>query len=226
MSDALARLLARIRTRLGRPAEARGAEEVAARPAGRATGPIPARARVEGEARVALFTKMAKAVGSEVERLAHPGEVPGAVLRYLRFHNLPKRLVAAADPLLEASGLARAPLLEVRTGAVTADDPVGITVAEAGVAETGTLVLASTPERPTMLAFLPETAIVLLPLDRLDGSYEESWQRIRERFGTPPRSVNFVTGPSRTADIGLRLIMGAHGPKRLLILLVDRTESA
>ncbi len=214
--ERLARLLARLRQRLGRE----GAETPPAPP----PGPIPARAQVAGEARVALFMRMARAVGSEVERVAGLEEVASAVLRYLRFHNLPKRLVVAPDPLLQAAGFERLALVEVRYGTAGADDPVGVTVADAGVAETGTLVLASSPERPTMLAYLPETSIVLLPRARLDGSYEESWQRIRERFGTPPRSVNFITGPSRTADIGLRLTMGAHGPKRLLILLVDRLE--
>lgn len=187
---------------------------------------IPARAKVTGEERIALFVRMAKAVGTEIERVGHIGEVGEAVMRFLRFHNLPRQVRLAPDPLLDAAGFGEHALLEVRRGTASADDPTGVTVAESGVAETGTLVLASSPERPTMLAYLPENCVVVLPIARLDGSYEESWQRIRERFGRPPRSVNLITGPSRTADIGLQLTMGAHGPRRLLVVLVDRTDSA
>lgn len=186
---------------------------------------IPARAQVEGEARIELFVRMAKAVQTEVERLARIGEVGSAVTRYLRFHNLPQRLVAVPDPLLDRAGLDRQALMQVRRGTATADDVVGLTVADAGVAETGTLVLASSPQRPTMVAFLPETLAVVLPTADVVGAYEEAWARIRAAGG-PPRSVNFVTGPSRTGDIGQQITLGAHGPKRLLVLLVDALESA
>ncbi len=223
------RLLERIRRALGRgggegPEELR--RRVEARLARPAPNPIPARARVRGEERIALFVRMAKAVGTEIERVGRIGEVAGAVERFLRFHNQPRRVRLAPDPLLERAGFGSQAMLEVERGAATAEDVTGVTVAEAGVAETGTLVLASAPERPTMLAYLPENCVVVLPIARLDGSYEESWQRIRERFGRPPRSVNLITGPSRTADIGLQLTMGAHGPRRLLVVLVDRTDSA
>jgi len=226
--NARERLFERIRQALGRPQG--GSEELRRRVEERLAHPrpglIPARARVAGEDRIALFVKMAKAVGTEIERVPQLGQVAEAVERFLRFHNQPRRLRVAPDPLLDRAGFDSQAMLEVRRGTATADDVTGVTVAEAGVAETGTLVLASSPERPTMLAYLPENCVVVLPIARLDGSYEESWQRIRERFGRPPRSVNLITGPSRTADIGLQLIMGAHGPRRLLVVLVDRTDSA
>jgi L-lactate dehydrogenase complex protein LldG len=82
-------------------------------------------------------------------------------------------------------------------------------------------VLASSPERPTLLTQLPETSIVLVPRDRIEGAYEQAWDRIRVLPGGVPRSVNFITGPSRTADVAQKLELGAHGPKRLLILVVD-----
>lgn len=220
--DALRRALRR--SGGGAPEELR--REVEERIANPRPNLIPARARVAGEERIALFTRMAKAVGTEIERVGEPGEVGEAVMRFLRFHNLPRVVRLAPDPLLDAAGFDGHPMLEIRRGTASPEDPTGVTVAEAGVAETGTLVLASSPQRPTMLAYLPENCVVVLPIARLDGSYEESWQRIRERFGRPPRSVNLVTGPSRTADIGLQLTMGAHGPRRLLVVLVDRTDSA
>lgn len=218
-------ILGRIRAALARDGAEPAAMAVRERLAQPRPNLIPARAQVEGEARIELFVRMAKAVQTEVERLARIGEVGSAVTRYLRFHNLPQRLVAVPDPLLDRAGLDRQALMQVRRGTATADDVVGLTVADAGVAETGTLVLASSPQRPTMVAFLPETLAVVLPTADVVGAYEEAWARIRAAGG-PPRSVNFVTGPSRTGDIGQQITLGAHGPKRLLVLLVDALDSA
>ena len=92
----------------------------------------------------------------------------------------------------------------------------------AGVAETGTLVLASAPERPTLLAYLPETSVVVVAPTGSRPAYEDAWESVRAMPGGVPRSVNFVTGPSRTADIAQKLELGAHGPKRLLMLIVEQ----
>jgi L-lactate dehydrogenase complex protein LldG len=82
--------------------------------------------------------------------------------------------------------------------------------------------LASGAERPTTLNFLPETHIVVLPADRVVGALEQAWARLRgERRRNMPRTVNFITGPSRSADIEQTLQMGAHGPRRLHIILID-----
>ncbi|BCX17939.1 MAG: hypothetical protein KatS3mg117_1621 [Geminicoccaceae bacterium] len=226
MSEAREAILARIRTALGRTAEARAAAaaEIGARLAAPRPGPLPSRAAVAGEERIALFGRMARAVGAEVQRLSGPDGIRDAVVEFLRRHNLPARLVRAADPLLDAAGLEADPLLEVRTGVPAEPDPVGLTVALAGIAETGTLLLASAAERPTLLAFLPETSIVVLPTAALVGTYEEAWARLRGRPGFPPRSVNLITGPSRTGDIPPSIELGAHGPRRLLVLLVDEAR--
>lgn len=227
MSDAARRaILDRLRAAGDRDRESEGrliaeVEERLARPR---PNLIPARAQVDGEARIGLFVRMAKAVQTEVERLGHVSEVASATTRYLRFHNLPRRLVAVPDPLVDRAGFDRQPLMEVRRGTADPGDAVGLTIADAGVAETGTLVLASSPLRPTMIAFLPETLITVLLTADLVGAYEEAWQRIRAR-GLPPRSVNFVTGPSRTGDIGQQITLGAHGPKRLLVLLIDGLDA-
>lgn len=228
MSEARAAILARLRRGLARSAEAEAAArgECDRRLAERPRGPIPARASGTDEARIALFTRMAEAVGAEVRRLPDPSAIRPAVLELLRRHNLPMRLVRAADPLLEAAGLDGEPFLEVRAGVPEEADPVGLTVALAGVAETGTLLLASAGARPTLLAFLPETSIVALPSAAIAGSYEEAWARLRGRPGWPPRSVNLVTGPSRTGDIPPSIELGAHGPRRLLVLLVDEAPAA
>jgi L-lactate dehydrogenase complex protein LldG len=101
---------------------------------------------------------------------------------------------------------------------------VSLCRAEAGIAESGTLVLVSGPQSPTTLNFLPETEIVVLSAEGVVGSMEEAWRMLRRRAapGQMPRTVNFITGPSRSADIALKLQMGAHGPRRLHIILVGR----
>lgn len=227
MSEARAAILARLGAGLARsPEELAAARARLAERLGRPRpGPIPARAEVTGEERVALFVSRAEAVGCEIRRLRSPAEIGPALVELLRRHNLPLRVVRAADPLLDIARLEAEPLLEVRTGVPLESDAVGLTVALAGIAETGTLLLASAPGHPTLLAFLPETSIVVLATAAIAGSYEEAWATLRDRSGWPPRSVNLVTGPSRTGDIPPSIELGAHGPRRLLILLVDEAPA-
>ena len=148
-------------------------------------------------------------------------DVPAATSTYLREHNLPQKLVLAPEPLLDQADWDSQPLLRVRRGTAVDSDAVGVTLAIAGVAETGTLVLASSPERPALLVSMPETSVVVVAADWIEGAYEQAWESVRAMPGGVPRSVNFVTGPSRTADIAQQLELGAHGPKRLLILIVE-----
>jgi L-lactate dehydrogenase complex protein LldG len=169
-----------------------------------------------------LFAELAAAVMADVQRLERLEDVPAAVSAYLRRHDLPQRIALAPEPLLEAARWDGQPLLRNRRDTAVASDAVGVTLAVAGVAETGTALLASAADRPTLLAFLPETSIVVLPAAWIEGSYEQAWARVLALPGGVPRSVNFITGPSRTADIAQKLELGAHGPKRLLVLIVER----
>jgi L-lactate dehydrogenase complex protein LldG len=182
---------------------------------------IPARATVLDDAeQVDLFVAMAEEVQTTVDRVASLADVPAAVARYLASENLPAELVMAPDPALDAIPWGERPLLQLRRGKAAPGDQVSLTPAFAGIAETGTLMLASGPETPTTLNFLPDTHIVVLRADRVLPHYEEGWSRLRAS-GVMPRTVNFITGPSRTGDIEQRIQLGAHGPRRLHIVLVD-----
>ena len=91
-------------------------------------------------------------------------------------------------------------------------------------AETGTLMLTSDAARPSTLNFLPENHIVVLRVEQITGAYEEGWRFLRAAGGNGtvmPRTVNLITGPSRTGDIEQRIQLGAHGPRRLHIIIVD-----
>jgi L-lactate dehydrogenase complex protein LldG len=184
---------------------------------------VPARGRLPAAERVELFIAEAERVNATTVRLASLDDIPTAVVFYLRAANIPAVVRAGTDALLQAVPWAREPLLQVKTGVAVNEDTVSVTSAFAGIAETGTLMLYSAPESPTTLNFLPEVHIAVLPTDRIVGTYEDGWQRLRGLLGggKMPRVVNWITGPSRTADIEQTLLLGAHGPKRLHILLVD-----
>lgn len=200
---------------------------VDARLARREANLVPARAKPENKkAAMATFTAMAEEAAATVTRVNMMIDVPGAVADYLRAHNLPMRAALAPDPLLDAARWERRKTLEVRKGRAEPFDEVGISLAYRAVAETGTLVMLSGANTPTTLNFLPETEIVILPADRVVGAYEEALARLRSNGAdggkhSLPRVVNFVTGPSRSADIEQTLQLGAHGPRRLHIVIVD-----
>ncbi len=228
MSDARDAVLARIRDAIGRTPEEdqRARKRVAAWPGEAAPGRIPARGQLAPEARIELFIDYARRVQTEVERVSGPRAIPAAVGRYLRQHNLPQKLAMAPDPALDEAEWASQPLLRIGRGTASDDDAVGLTLATAGIAETGTVLLASSADRPSLLAFLPETCIIVLPTDRIVGSYEQALALHREDADGLPRSLNFITGPSRTGDIAQKLELGAHGPRRLLVVLVDPESTA
>ncbi len=187
---------------------------------------VPARARGRSAAeRVAAFVELADASGATVERVPGTDAVPGAVADYLTHNNLPARVRLAPAPWLNDLPWAEHPLLDVSTGAARADDPASVTPCFAAIAETGTLMLLSGPDSPTTLNFLPETHIVVVRASEVVGPFEEAIIRLRGRGADyMPRAVNFITGPSRTADIEQTMYMGAHGPKRLHIVIVDEGD--
>ncbi len=187
---------------------------------------IPARAQIPHGEQVDLFVRMAEAVETTVDRVDGLDAVPGAVADYLAANNLPSEIRAAPDPALDAIPWQDRPLLTVEKGRAENADATSVTPAFAAVAESGTLVLHSGPDNPTTLNFMPENHIVVLKTSQVTGTYEEVWSRLRARDGGDgpapmPRTVNMITGPSRTADIAQQLYMGAHGPRRLHIVLVD-----
>jgi L-lactate dehydrogenase complex protein LldG len=122
----------------------------------------------------------------------------------------------------------RAPNLICLRGDAAPADEAGLSHALAGVAETATLVLASGPENPTSLAFLPETHVVAVAENSVVDSFEDAIERVRAHFGRRllPRALNLVSGPSSTGDIGGQIVKGAHGPRRLTVIVYGASDSA
>jgi L-lactate dehydrogenase complex protein LldG len=203
------------------PLPAGTATELAERIAAHRRNLVPARAAaLAPRDRVDLFVAMAEEVQTTVAHVASRDDVPGEVARYLAAENLPAELIMAPDPTLDDMPWRERPLLRIRRGRAEASDAVSLTACLAAVAETGTLMLASGAGSPTTLNFLPDTHIVVVRAEQVVAIYEDGWDLIRAS-GAMPRTINLITGPSRTGDIEQRIQLGAHGPRRLHVVLID-----
>jgi L-lactate dehydrogenase complex protein LldG len=222
MTSARDDILANIRRSLGVNGAERTRRQIVDERVERAPkGVIPARGQVTGRERVELFRRQVEASLATIAEVASPAEVPGAIASFLRDHNLPATVRRGEDPRLEAMPWADT-ALEVATGVSAGRDLNAVSHAFGGVAETGTLVMVSGPENPSTLNFLPDNHIVVVNARDLQGDYESAWAKVRMAFGKGemPRTVNFITGPSRSGDIEQTLLLGAHGPRRLHVVLV------
>ena len=227
MSEARAQILAGIRRSLkrGRLESAREAE-LRERVAGHPRKLVPARATtLDHSSRTDLFVAMAEEVQATVAQVNSSAAVPDEVVRYLAAENLPAELIIAPDPSLDEMPWSERPLLRIRRGRADANDAVSLTPCDVAIAETGTLMLSSGAATPTTLNFLPDTHIVVVHGNQVVATYEDGWDRLRGG-GRVPRAINFITGPSRTGDIEQRIELGAHGPRRLHIILVDDRQKA
>lgn len=186
---------------------------------GTGRGLIPA--RTAGQSKAALaddFARRSLDVACTVKRV-RKADVPAALSDYLREQNLPHDVIMAPDPFLDGIAWRDRPMLNIKRGVPDGSEQVGVTRAAAAIAETGTLMLTSSAETPATLNFLPESEVIVVPASSVVGPMEDAVAGLRGR--AMPRTVNFVTGPSRTGDIEQKIEMGAHGPRRLHLLIVD-----
>ena len=209
------RILGRLGRAAGRPAAERRAG-VEARLAGHPAGPVPAQAQAQGRARLVQFMAKAEEAAATVSRVSEIGELPKALAHELRKRNLPAAVRLGSEPAFDGLDWGT---LETSRGPGRIDEPATLSRAAFGLAETGTLVLASGPENPVTLTFLGETHFVVLREAEIRGGFEDLWEAWRAS-GRDPRTINMVTGPSRSADIGQVLQLGAHGPVALHVFIV------
>jgi L-lactate dehydrogenase complex protein LldG len=169
---------------------------------------------------MATFLTEAQRVSASVVVLNSAADVPGEVARWLREANLPLEIRIGADERLtqlDWQGTA----MTMHDGASAGTDLSAVSHAFAGVAETGSVILLSGPANPVTLNFLPDNHIVVLAAADLFGDLESVWGKLRHDHGkgVMPRTLNIITGPSRSADIEQTLLLGAHGPRSLHILI-------
>ena len=216
-------VLARVRKALGRSApDAAARERAQAYIAAHGQGPRPA---MPADL-VSRFLERATDMASTVERIARLDDVPIAVARYLDALALPPALASQkshegvcwpelAD--LDWSGAG----LRIEARPTEGADRLGVTGCFCAVAETGTLVFTTGAATPTASMLLPDTHVCVVRADQVVSGLEEAFARVRDVHGKLPRAINFVSGPSRTGDIEQTIVLGAHGPFRVHILLLD-----
>ena len=212
-------ILARIRARQGKGPVPTDAERSAVR-AHIGAHPVNARPRLEWEP-LACFRERALGLASTVDAVEGIEAVPAAAARHLRAHSLPLTAVCWAE-LAELDW--RGAGIEIAVREARDADLVGITGAFCAIAETGTLMTLSGRETPATVSLLPETHIAVVRRPRIVRGMEEAWQLARDERGKLPRSVNFISGPSRTADIEQTVTLGAHGPYRVHVIVVARAD--
>lgn len=214
MSGAREEILAEIRKSLGRGSlDSAAAGELDRR---MVEPPLHPRPQVR-EALVERFVDKLTSVTGTVARVGNLEDVPGAVSEYLQQQGLPAKLRVAPvlrDQFSWPGGI------EVQSGIAEPKDVVSLTPCFAAVAETGTLVLLSSPDSPTTLNFLPEDHIVVVRSEQFVRYLEDIWPLLRALPDGMPRTVNLISGPSKTADVEQTIQYGAHGPRRLHVIVV------
>lgn len=212
MSEGRTLVLGRVRAALGRQAQTGSDAELPQPP----TGPTGYTRPGIGPDLLGHFSAQLLAAAGTLTGVEAEDEIPAAVARYLTGQGLPARLAVAP-------ALATLPWpadWEVRFGPSRGQDRVAVTPCFAAVAETGTLALLSGPESPTTLNFLPDHHLVVVRASQVVDHLERLWEWLRRRPEGMPRTVNLITGPSRTADVEQTLQLGAHGPLALHVILV------
>ncbi|MBS1140485.1 MAG: hypothetical protein H6R13_1938 [Proteobacteria bacterium] len=163
------------------------------------------------------FRLKAESLSSTVAAVARREDAPAAVAAYLAAHGIGQQAVLTSD----VGGLDwSASGLQVAARAAEDADWVGISGCFCGVAETGTLMLLSGPETPATVSLLPETHVALVDVSRIVATMEDAFALLRAERGSLPRAVNFISGPSRTGDIEQTIVLGAHGPCRVHLILI------
>jgi L-lactate dehydrogenase complex protein LldG len=215
-SSARRNILARIRLAQGRPDQPTAAERQAVDDY-IARHPIAPQPTV-GEDLLTHFEQQAQRMASTTQRVARMIDVPAAVAGFLAANGLPS--TAVCWPALGALAWADAGL-QVDPRAPNGSDLVGISGVFAAIAETGTLMMLSGPQTPASTHLLPETHVAIVAASQVVAHYEDAFARVREERGAPPRAMNLVSGPSRTGDIEQTIVLGAHGPYRVHLVLVE-----
>jgi len=217
VSDARTRILADIRSALNRAAPL--PESIARNLESRLARPRPNLKPAIGADRTAHFIDTLESVSGKVTRVERIEAVAEVVAAHLERYALGDRLVLAPDPALDVIPWSNR--LSVERRAAAGDDRLSVTGAYAAVAETGSVVLLSSPESPTTLNFLPDDHVVVVHESQIVAHIEDVWARMRKEKRAMPRTVNFITGPSKTADVEQTIQEGAHGPRRLHVILVS-----
>ena len=166
---------------------------------------------------ISLFVRKANAVHTRTTTVPTLAGISDVVLRHIEDNGLDRAVVVAPD----LEGVQWSNRLTVERRAARDSDQMSVTGAFAGIAETGSVMLLSGPGSPTTLNFLPEDHVVVLRESRIVPHLEDAWALLRKECGAMPRTVNIISGPSKTGDVELVILEGAHGPRRFHVVVVQ-----
>ena len=215
MSAARERILGAVRRSLRRAGPL--PESVRAGLERRLANPTPNLKPVLAEDPVSLFVRKANAVHTRTTMVSTLAGVSEAVVSHIEDNGLGDAIVVAP----ELEGIQWSNRLVVEARAARGSDQLSVTGAFAGIAETASVMLLSGPESPTTLNFLPEDHIVVLRESRIVAHPEDAWALLRAERAAMPRTVNLICGPSKTGDVELVILEGAHGPRRFHVVVVQ-----
>jgi L-lactate dehydrogenase complex protein LldG len=167
---------------------------------------------------VRRFLDRAADMSSTTERIDAIEAVPAAVARYAASVGVADAGAVCWPELASLDWGAAGVAVDVRP--TVGDDALGITGCFCAIAETGTLVFASSADSPSATFLLPETHVAVVRAAQVVAGMEDAFARLREERTEMPRALNLVSGPSRTGDIEQTIVLGAHGPRRVHIVVV------
>ncbi len=171
---------------------------------------------------IARFRQHAHEAAATTERIPAFTDIPASVARYLRGLELPTQALIADDIRALGGFRERPDELTVIDRPLRPDGDAVVTGCYAGVADAGAVVTVSAAGYPVAMNFLAETHVAVVPANRIFADHDALWACFDDEFGDArPRMMNWIVGPSRTADLGVPSKLGAHGPARVHLLIVD-----
>lgn len=209
-------ILARIRSQTGKSGTTSEIEIAVVRThiARHERGPVPSIATHDP---LEHFIKECARLSTTLAEVADLAAVPREVARYIAAQSLQSRCVGWQDfSTLDWQGAG----IQFDNRTAKPEDMIGLTGCFCAIGETGTLLLLGASATPKATALLPETHICIVKKSCIVPTMEDAFALMRNEIGEPPRATFFVSGPSRTADIEQTIVIGAHGPYRVHVILI------
>ena len=217
-SESRSRIMARVRGAcLGQ-----GSDQITEELSG--LGVAPSAPLPDDDIRVAFMVNVLGNLGS-VDVAPQRGDVVQVIGKYIYKHYRSHRLVAGNDPHLAAMPWRDGGVLP-RFGELEPGEPVALSYAQWGVAETGATIFTSSKNNPSRNNFLPEHHLVLVDAANLLADMEAMWTQLEQAMSAAgrPRAINCIAGPSSTADIQMQMVHGAHGPRAWHVIITGDVE--
>jgi L-lactate dehydrogenase complex protein LldG len=181
--------------------------------------------------RIEQLRTLMEAVHTEIH-LSTAHAWPALVAQLLKERQLPSLLIApstphgqqlsahwAANPALPTLKAYDRPIEEWKAELFN-DTPASLTATLGAIAATGSLILWPTREEPRLMSLVPPVHFALLKASEIQNNFYEVQQKFHWASGMPSNAL-LISGPSKTADIAQVLAYGAHGPKDLVVLILE-----